>query len=760
MAALNFPSSPSDGDTYTPSGSTITYTYSSSKGSWQGQLSGSAATVVSLTGSTNNQLTTVTGANAIQGESNLTFDGSTLAVTGAVTISSNITVEGTTTLNGNLVLGDAAADTLTIGATLQGASPLTFEGGTANGFETTFAITDPTADRTITFPDATGTVAFTSSNITGNAATVTSAANNSTNETVYLTFVDGQTGAQEIETDSGLTYNPSTGLITTTSISAGTVTSTGNVVIADAGNIGSASDTNAIAIGADGDVTLTQDLELQHDGATISFGANDEIVLTHEHNSGLSLTHTATGDNQFVKFKLKSSEESITVGEALGSIEFESGDTSGTDANAVAASITAVSSSTFSSSMNNTRLEIALGASESAAFGDKDPVFTLTNQGGLTLGTTSNAYLRIGDGAAIGNDSLNSVMTLAATGIVTFVDDIIIKDSGTIGSSSDPDAIEISSAGVVSFSAATEASATGTAAVTTAGGLGVAKDMWIGDDIVMDSDAAVIKFGDNQEVELTHVHDTGLLLNGTMQLQFGDSGTYIHQSANGVLDLVSDNELELNATTIDINGNVDVSGTYTGGGLMTTGGNIVIPDGGNIGSASDTDAISVAGGGAVTLSQRSVHSAGITIANGGEIGSVGDGDSMAIASDGVVTFTQRAVFGVGGITIPNDGQIGSTGDTDAIVISASGDVTYSQQIYTSDGTASNPAIAFSDDTDTGWYSATDGEQNWSLNGTMKMHLDSTGLDVEGTVLCTPTATLTIADSGGTVQKTIHGVGST
>jgi hypothetical protein len=33
-------------------------------------------------------------------------------------------------------------------------SPLVFEGATANAFETTFAITDPTADRTITFPDA------------------------------------------------------------------------------------------------------------------------------------------------------------------------------------------------------------------------------------------------------------------------------------------------------------------------------------------------------------------------------------------------------------------------------------------------------------------------------------------------------------------------------------------------------------------------------------------------------------------------------
>ena len=70
-----------------------------------------------------------------------------------------LTVSGTTTLNGALVLGDAAADTLTVNATLQGASPLTFEGGTADGYETTFAITDPTADRTITFPNKSMTVA-------------------------------------------------------------------------------------------------------------------------------------------------------------------------------------------------------------------------------------------------------------------------------------------------------------------------------------------------------------------------------------------------------------------------------------------------------------------------------------------------------------------------------------------------------------------------------------------------------------------------
>ena len=40
------------------------------------------------------------------------------------------------------------------GATLAGGSPLVFEGATANDFETTLVITDPTADRTLTMPDA------------------------------------------------------------------------------------------------------------------------------------------------------------------------------------------------------------------------------------------------------------------------------------------------------------------------------------------------------------------------------------------------------------------------------------------------------------------------------------------------------------------------------------------------------------------------------------------------------------------------------
>ena len=58
----------------------------------------------------------------------------------------------------------------------------------------------------------------------------------------------------------------------------------------------------------------------------------------------------------------------------------------------------------------------------------------------------------IKDGGTIGVASSTSSITIASTGIVTFVDDIVIKDAGTIGSVSDVDAISISSTGIVTFS--------------------------------------------------------------------------------------------------------------------------------------------------------------------------------------------------------------------------------------------------------------------------------------------------------------------
>jgi hypothetical protein len=76
------------------------------------------------------------------------------------------------------------------------------------------------------------------------ATNVTASANNSANETVYPTFVDGATGTQGIETDTGLTYNPSTGVLTTTSVTGNL---TGNVTGNTSGSAGSATGNAATA---------------------------------------------------------------------------------------------------------------------------------------------------------------------------------------------------------------------------------------------------------------------------------------------------------------------------------------------------------------------------------------------------------------------------------------------------------------------------------------------------------------------------------
>ena len=91
------------------------------------------------------------------------------------------------------------------------------------------------------------------------------------------------------------------------------------------------------------------------------------------------------------------------------------------------------------------------------------------------------------------------------------------------------------------------------------------------------ADAAVINLGADQDVTLTHVADTGVLLNAASVIQFRDSAINIGSPADGDLDINADDEIELNSTLIDINGNVDVSGTSTLTGNVTLGGQLIMP---------------------------------------------------------------------------------------------------------------------------------------------------------------------------------------
>ena len=72
-----------------------------------------------------------------------------------------------------------------------------------------------------------------------------------------------------------------------------------------------------------------------------------------------------------------------------------------------------------------------------------------------------------------------------------------------------------------------------------------------------------VKDGDNGTTFGFTIASDALMMTSTNRLEFGDDGTYIHQSANGVLDLVSDSEIEINATTIGMNGEAELSGDLT-----------------------------------------------------------------------------------------------------------------------------------------------------------------------------------------------------
>ena len=78
------------------------------------------------------------------------------------------------------------------------------------------------------------------------------------------------------------------------------------------------------------------------------------------------------------------------------------------------------------------------------------------------------------------------------------------------------------------------------------------------------ADAAVISYGDDQDVTVTHVADAALRINAAMMWEFRDADLSINSSVDGQLDIDADTELEIAATTVDLNGALDVSGLFTG----------------------------------------------------------------------------------------------------------------------------------------------------------------------------------------------------
>ena len=105
---------------------------------------------------------------------------------------------------------------------------------------------------------------------------------------------------------------------------------------------------------------------------------------------------------------------------------------------------------------------------------------------------------------------------------------------------------------------------------------------------------------------------------------------------------------------------------------LSADGGVIVPDDGNIGSASSTAAMQISSGGIVTFADD------IKIKDGGTIGVASAATAITIASTGIVTF-------VDDIVIKDAGTIGSASATGAIGISSAGVVSFADNISLVDG---------------------------------------------------------------------------
>ena len=190
-----------------------------------------------------------TDLNLIDGITNGTVIASKAIITDSnkdITGGRNITISGeldaaTLDISGDADIdGTLEADAITIaGVTLSETISDTVGAMVSSNTETNITVSYDDSDNTLDFvigtlnQDTTGTAAL--------ATTVTLSANNSTDETIFPVFADGATGTQGLETDTGFTYNPSSGKLTATEF-------VGNIDAVD-GDFDGTLETDALSIG-------------------------------------------------------------------------------------------------------------------------------------------------------------------------------------------------------------------------------------------------------------------------------------------------------------------------------------------------------------------------------------------------------------------------------------------------------------------------------------------------------------------------------
>ncbi len=192
------------------------------------------------------------------------------------------------------------------------------------------------------------------------------------------------------------------------------------------------------------------------------------------------------------------------------------------------------------------------------------------------LGYGQDTETNIGGGKHIGSQVSNR--PLFTRGLKAYKDATIrFRDTGLIIYSSTDGKLVISSDGSGTDDITFSGTVTGDADWTTTGAFGVngmnpdaADGATLGttalewSDLYL-ADGGVVFFGDDQDVTLTHIADAALRLNAAIMMEFRDADLSINSSADGQLDIDADTEVEITATTVDLNGILDVSGRINNG---------------------------------------------------------------------------------------------------------------------------------------------------------------------------------------------------
>ena len=529
-----------------------------------------------------------------------------------------------------------------------------------------------------------------------------------------------QSGSSIVVPESGLTFGSTA--ITSTAAELNLLDGVSGLVQADFTKLAAVDSTAAELNIVDGGTSATSttvadaDRVVLNDNGTMVQVAvtdlaayfDDEITAMPNLTSVGTLT-TLTVDNVIINGSTighTGDTDLITVASGIatvaGEVSMTTLDIGGTNVTSTAAELNIMDGGTSATSttvadadrvvLNDNGTMVQVAVTDLAAYFDDEitAMPNLVTTAATTVGALNSGSITSGFGTIDTGSS-----TITTTGLISGgsldIDDVLINGT-TIGHTDDTDLITLANgvATVAGEISVTTLDIGGTNVTATAAEInlidgGTAR----GTTAVADADG--ILHNDGGTMRMTSAatfktYFTSGVSSAADDITIGDAAVTLSTSSGNITidatandtDIIfkgTDNTSDITMLTLDGSdaGHATFNNAITSGAVITSGAGLVIADAGNIGSASDTDAIAISSGGVVTMNQIPVFSAGINVSGGSIAGTLSTAAQANITSLG--TLTTLTVDNV----ITNGTTIGHTDDTDLITL-ADGIVTVAGEI--------------------------------------------------------------------------------